>query len=195
MTTLEAKRKDIEDQLREPLKSAPIQAVTSTKRQQLREIKARISESYQKLNVTILWPHFPNYQLITVSISEKLNEMKNLNKLPEPYNKQLIDEILAKECICGRDVQEGSDVFNVLERLRETAPGSSYTEKLINFKAFCHAQKDISDVFEETIEVREKIVELENRSKLINEEIQEKENLLETMDDNLVNELQRVMKS
>ena len=130
------------------------EAQIETKKSFLSSQKSRINEYFVQRNQLVSDSAFAKISKTYFSrFSAKLLEMKNLNKLPALYQKQLIDQILNDEkCICGRKIEESSTEKEILNNLRETAPDSSYTDKLTEFKSFCMHQEEIARKFDEKID-------------------------------------------
>ncbi|MFA0337128.1 AAA family ATPase [Vibrio breoganii] len=89
---------------------------------------------------------------IADTIYDYIDESQIKGRLPEPYNKSLIDEILkTKECICGNSIEKGTDARLKIESLISKAVDPQLQSRVFNVKAWTQRLNDTFKLAENEI--------------------------------------------
>ena len=109
-----------------------------------------------------------------------INESELKGRIPEPYNKTLIEDLLkASRCICGRDLKSGSDEYKEIVSLLAKAANPGLMQRLGGIRAQIQsvetlknlAKDDISNVISQFDDIDEDIQKTKVKLKALDEQI------------------------
>ena len=152
-------------------------------------------EKYQKIGRfgwSVFGAEFANSSL------DFIDEPQLKGKIPEPYNKTLIQDLLEKaECICGRHLKKGSEEYNLIISLLDKAANPKLIQRLSGIRAQIQSIEILNSLAKDSItttitqydDLDEEIQELTNKLKSLDEQIkgipEEKIRTLQTKKNNL----------
>ncbi|MCP4987628.1 MAG: AAA family ATPase [Colwellia sp.] len=109
-----------------------------------------------------------------------INESELKGRIPEPYNKTLIEDLLkATRCICKRELKIGSDEYKEIVSLLDKAANPRLMQRLGGIRAQIQsvdtlknlAKEDISNIISQFDDIDEEIQKLKIRLKNLNDQI------------------------
>ncbi|APX06908.1 hypothetical protein BWP24_12305 [Vibrio campbellii] len=137
------------------LDSAAVESLTRSRREQTDILKSKtIQLSSEKKSKMLLIGKY-GWSVFGKEFGEKIydyiDESQLKGRLPEPYNKTLIDDILKeKECICGNCIEDGTDARARIEELLGKAVDPALQQRVFNIKAWAQQlSTDQSSAFSE----------------------------------------------
>lgn len=124
--------------------------------------------------------------------AKMLRDKRSKGEIPSEIKTQFVDDLLEMgECICGRDLVQGTDPYRNVHQWRESAGSSELEEAAMNIAG------RLTEIGEEEEQIFEDINELLTRRGDISDRIQQKEeriseigNKLEDMDTEDINQLE-----
>ncbi|MGR5222350.1 AAA family ATPase [Vibrio parahaemolyticus] len=138
--TLESDIAKIDSELN-GLDSAAVENLTRSRREQTKILKTKKEElsSIKKSKMLLIGKY--GWSVFGKEFGEKIydyiDESQFKGRLPEPYNKTLIDDILKeKECICGNSIEDGTDARARIINLLGKAVDPALQQRVFNIKSW-----------------------------------------------------------
>ena len=152
--TLESEIENIDVELN-GLDSAAVESLTKSRKDQTVILKNKKEQLLLIKKAKMLLIGKYGWSVFGKEFGEKIydyiDESQLKGRLPEPYNKTLIDDILkAKECICGNSIENGTNARARIEELLGKAVDPVLQQRVFNIKSWAQQlSTDQSSAFSE----------------------------------------------
>jgi DNA sulfur modification protein DndD len=135
--TIEQRIADIDDKLRNSSAAKSLQARRDRAITELARARARETEAQTEV---LKWLGENGRFLVSTKIGElameHLDQQETKGRLPSPYNEEFVHDILEmKRCICGADLEPGTDAHVAVSSLLQKAANATLRSRISKVKA------------------------------------------------------------
>ncbi|WP_125255819.1 AAA family ATPase [Brevundimonas fluminis] len=128
---------DIDDKLRNSAAAKTLQARRDKAKDELKRARARESDAQTEV---LKWLGDNGRFLVSTKITElamdHLDQQETKGRLPSPYNEEFVHDILdLKRCICGADLEPGTDAHAAVSSLLHKAANATLRSRIGKVKA------------------------------------------------------------
>jgi DNA sulfur modification protein DndD len=172
----ESERERIDEKLRAKPRLAKLQERRLNTEDELEETKHQLSEARDKLSSVV---SSDGYLALVDDVlddaGEILDDAHERGELPPAVRRQFVDDLLKDEaCICGRELEEGTDARERIEKWRKRAGSGRTAERATAARADLDALEKRAEEFQEELEeIQERRDSLSQKKKTLQEKLSE----------------------